>query len=240
MNFRPGAALVDTPLIVFLNPDAELVGDAIDRLAEASCRYPGSGAFNPAIEHPNEEQFFRKSNPFSPSRPKPPMPRGWPSSDRQVPVVTGAALLGRKSDFDSIGEFDPKVFLHNEDDDLCLRLEASCGPLMFIRNARVIHRLGGSSGTGPGHSAHEGTQPWPLTGLRVADARKTDGLRAGADSRRPKGILALKHHLEGAPHLGELAYLQGVLGARRLNPSAGTRLRKWILRGRTGAGQPNG
>ena len=36
------------------------------------------------------------------------------------------------------------------------------------------------------------------------------------------------------------AYLRGVLGARHLNPPAGTRLRKWILRAGTGAGRPNG
>ena len=33
-----GAALADTPLNLFLNPDAELVGDALHRLSEASCR----------------------------------------------------------------------------------------------------------------------------------------------------------------------------------------------------------
>ena len=36
------------------------------------------------------------------------------------------------------------------------------------------------------------------------------------------------------------ANLQGVLGARNLNPPAGTRLRKWIHRQWTGAGPPKG
>ena len=142
-----GAALAETPLILFLNPDAELAADAIDRLAEASRRYPDAGAFNPAISHPNGEQFFRRSNPVSSSRSR--MPRGWPSGDKQVSVLSGAALLVRKRDFDAVGGFDPEIFLYCEDDDLCLRLEASCGPLMFIRDARVVHRLGGSSGAEP-------------------------------------------------------------------------------------------
>ena len=69
-----GAAQVDTPLILFLNPNAELVRDTIDRLAEASCRYPDASAFNPAIEHPNGAEFFKTSSPISPSRSK--LPQG--------------------------------------------------------------------------------------------------------------------------------------------------------------------
>ena len=58
-----GAAQADTPPILFLNPDAELVHDTVDRLAEASCRYQDASAFNPAIEHPNGAQFFETSSP---------------------------------------------------------------------------------------------------------------------------------------------------------------------------------
>ena len=232
-----GAALVDTPLILFLNPDAELVGDALDRLAEASCRYPEASAFNPAIGHPNGAQFFKTSSPISPSKPK--LPRGWPSGDQQVPVLTGSALLVRKRDFDSVGGFDPEIFLYCEDDDLSLRLEAGCGPLMFIRSARVIHQLGGSSGTGPdtlrmkGRSlGHSLVYASLKHGKPMAFERAL--IRAAGKAFSISSITSKEHHIWA------FAYLQGVLGARRLNPPAGTRLRKWILRGRTGEGPPNG
>ena len=84
-----GAALADTPLVLFLNPDAELVRDTIDLLAEASCRYPEASAFNPAIELPNGAQFFKTSSPISPSRSK--LPRGWP---KRRPAGTGAQRFG--------------------------------------------------------------------------------------------------------------------------------------------------
>ena len=97
-----GAALAETSLILFLNPDAELARNAIDRLVEASRRYPDAGAFNPVIAHPNGEQFFRRSNPISPSRAR--MPRGWPDSDKQVSVLSGVALLVRKRDFNAVAQ----------------------------------------------------------------------------------------------------------------------------------------
>ena len=232
-----GAALAETPLILFLNPDAELVGDALDRLAEASCRYPDAGAFNPAIAHENGEQFFRRSSPVSPSRSR--MPKGWPEGDRQVSVLSGAALLVRKRDFDSVGGFDPEIFLYCEDDDLCLRLEVECGPLMFIRDARVIHRLGGSSGASPdtlrlkGHHLGRSTVYASLKhGKPMAFERTL--LRALRQAFSLKSAVSAEHRVWA------FAYFRDVLGARNLNPPAGTRLQSWILRGRTGKGPPNG
>ena len=227
------AAQVDTPLILFLNPDAELVHATVDRLAEASCRCPDASAFNPAIEHPNGAQFFKTSSPISPSRSK--LPRGWPSDDRQVPVLSGSALLVRKRDFDAVGGFDPEIFLYCEDDDLSLRLEAGCGPLMFIRNARVIHRLGGSSGTGLetlrlkgrsfGHSLVYASlkHKKPMAFERAL-------IRAAGMAFSLSSITSKTHRIWAFSHL------QGVLSARRFNPPAGARLRKWILRSRSEEG----
>ena len=232
-----GAALAETPLILFLNPDAEIVGDTLDRLAEASCRYPEAGAFNPAIGHPNGEQFFRRSSPVSPSRAR--MPRGWPKGDQQVSVLSGAALLVRKRDFNSVGGFDPEIFLYCEDDDLCLRLQACCGPLMFIRNARVIHQLGGSSGTGPNLLSMKGRS----FGHSLVYASLKHGkpmaferalIRAAGKAFSLSSITSTDHRIWA------FAYLQGVLNARRFNPSVGTRIRKWIQRGRTDAGPTDG
>ena len=232
-----GAALVDTPMILFLNPDAKLIDDALDRLAEAPRRYPEASGFGPAIEYPNGEQFFKRSNPLSPSKPRP--PRGWPSSDRQVPVLSGAALLVRKRDFDSIGGFDPKIFLYYEDDDLCLRLEANCGPLMFIRSARVVHQDGNSSGTSP--------DTLRMKGRCFGHSRVYASLKHGnpmaferALFRASRQAFSLKSAVSVEHRIRAFAYLQGVLGARRLNPPVGTRLRKWILRGRAGEGPANG
>ena len=232
-----GAAQAGTPLILFLNPDAELVRDTIDRLAEASRRYPDASAFNPAIEHPNGAQFFKTSSPISPSRSK--LPRGWPSEDRQVPVLSGSALLVRKHDFDAVGGFDPEIFLYCEDDDLSLRLEADCGPLMFIRNARVIHQLGRSSGTGldtlrmKGRSfGHSLVYASLKHGKPMAFERAL--IRAAGMAFSFSSITSKSHRIWAFCHL------QGVLSARRFSPPAVARLRKWIQRAMAREGQPTG
>ena len=232
-----GAAQVDTPLILFLNPDAELVRDTIDLLAEASCRYPEASAFNPAIELPNGAQFFKTSSPISPSRSK--LPRGWPSDDRQVPVLSGSALLVRKRDFDAVGGFDPEIFLYCEDDDLSLRLEAICGPLMFIRNARVIHQLGGSSGTEIDTQRLKGRSFGHS--LVYASLKHGKPLAFERALIRSIGMAFSLSSIRSKTHRNwAFSHLQGVLSARHFNPSAGTRLRKWVLRAMAREGPPTG
>lgn len=232
-----GAAQADTSLILFLNPDAELVRYTIDRLAEASCRYPEASAFNPAIEHPNGAEFFKTSSPISPSRSK--LPRGWPSDDRQVPVLSGSALLVRKRDFDAVGGFDPEIFLYCEDDDLSLRLEAGCGPLMFIRNARVIHQLGGSSGTEP--------ETLRLKGRSFGHSLVYASLKHGKPMAFERALIraagmafSLSSITSKTHRIWAFSHLQVVLSANRFNPSAGTRLRNWILRSRAREGPTTG
>ena len=137
-----GAAQVETEFILFLNPDAVVVdgNHALDNFARAAKNHPLASAFNPAIEYSSGDQFFLNST--SISKTKWELARGWPASDQEVPVLSGAALLVRKMEFDKIGGFDPRIFLYYEDDDLSLRLRSQCGRLMFIRDVKVIHDPG--------------------------------------------------------------------------------------------------
>jgi GT2 family glycosyltransferase len=65
-----------------------------------------------------------------------------------VPVLSGAAFVVSKQNFEKVGGFDPNIFLYHEDDDLSLRL-AQLGPLMFVRNSLTVHAAGHSSGRSP-------------------------------------------------------------------------------------------
>ena len=110
---------------------------------------------------------------------------------------------------------------------------------MFIRDAHVIHWLGGSSGAGPdtlrmkGHHLGRSTVYASLKhGKPMAFERAL--LRAVRQAFSLKSVVLAEHRVLA------FANLQGVLGARGLNPPAGTRLRKWILRARTDEGPPNG
>ncbi|MDH5530174.1 MAG: glycosyltransferase family 2 protein [Paracoccaceae bacterium] len=138
-----GAEIATTEFLLFLNPDATLAPDALDELVAAAARYPTASAMNPRIAEADGGEFFKRKSYLMPRSKW--MARGWPDSDRVVSILSGAAFFVRRSDFDKVGGFDPEIFLFHEDDDLALRLQAACGPLMFIRNAVVQHAGGTSS-----------------------------------------------------------------------------------------------
>lgn len=68
---------------------------------------------------------------------------------QQVPVITGAALLCRKADFDAVGGFDSSYFYGFEDVELCLRLSHRLRKRVVCRNdLAALHRHGHTRLTG--------------------------------------------------------------------------------------------
>ncbi len=136
-----GAARAATECLLFLNPDVTLAEGALGHLADSLDRFPAASAANPRIANADGSPFFRRRSLLIPRSQW--LPRGWPAETREVPTLSGAALLVRKTAFNAVGGFDPEIFLYHEDDDLSFRLR-SIGPLLFVRDALVTH-LGGSS-----------------------------------------------------------------------------------------------
>ncbi len=141
-----GAEVVQTPWILFLNPDARLKPRAIEALLEAVERHPTAVAFNPRISNGDGSQYFKRRSWLLPRDCY--MKKGWPDEDKTVPVLSGAALFVSRQRFDEVGGFDPNIFMYHEDDDLSLRL-AKLGKLIFVRNSEVVHAAGHSSGRSP-------------------------------------------------------------------------------------------
>lgn len=138
-----GAALADTEFILFLNPDTILTPEAIARLEAAMDRHPAASAANPRLTDGAGRPYFKRRSVLLPRSEW--LARGWPDADRQVPVLSGAALFVRRSAFERVSGFDPRIFLYHEDDDVSLRLKAECGPLIFVRDADVRHLEGRST-----------------------------------------------------------------------------------------------
>ncbi len=137
-----GAEWAQTEFLFFLNPDASLLPDTVDRLLAAAQKYPQASAFLPRVENASgKPDIKRRSNLVARSEY---MDRGWPEDGTEVRVASGAALFVRRSAFEKIGGFDPDIFLYHEDDDLTLRLIRDCGPIVFVTAAGVQH-LGGES-----------------------------------------------------------------------------------------------
>lgn len=162
-----GAAAATTEFLLFLNPDAMLAKGALDRLEQAASDYPDASAMNPRIAENDGRPFFKRKSYLMPRSLW--MARGWPEADREVSILSGAAFFVRRTDFEKVGGFDPEIFLFHEDDDLALRLQAECGPLMFIRDALVQHGGGSSSARNAEIAA---LKAWHMGHSRVYAARK--------------------------------------------------------------------
>lgn len=67
-------------------------------------------------------------------------PKAYDPATLDVPWVSGAATLFRKSAFDEAGGFDPKIFMYGEDVDLSWRLRARDHRLRYVPRCAVVHR----------------------------------------------------------------------------------------------------
>ena len=65
---------------------------------------------------------------------------------REVEQVCGACLFVRREAWEAIRGFDPAYFMYFEDTDFCVRMRRAGWPIWYLPEARIQHRLGGSSG----------------------------------------------------------------------------------------------
>jgi GT2 family glycosyltransferase len=139
--------------VLFLNTDTVVRPGALRRLAQTLDEYPEAAAVGPALVHPDgsyQVSFGRRVsfpaqlaqkfffNPFyKRARPRRtiPGPVGW---------LSAACLLARTEAVRSVGGFDERFFIYFEDIDLCRRLAAAGGRLIFDPRAVVTH-LGGAT-----------------------------------------------------------------------------------------------
>jgi N-acetylglucosaminyl-diphospho-decaprenol L-rhamnosyltransferase len=135
-----GFAYVKTPWVLFLNPDASLMPDCLEKLISAAEKHPSVVAFGPVhLTHSGPAWFKRRSG-ISKERVYTTTPPHTP-----VPFMSGAAMLIRSEAFREACGFDPEIFLYFEDDDLSLRLHQAHGPLMLVHDAGISHGGGQSS-----------------------------------------------------------------------------------------------
>jgi GT2 family glycosyltransferase len=147
--------------LLFLNTDTILQPGAAAVLLKALRDDPGVAACGPLL-FPGEGriqvsfgdrvdffgQLFQKLflNPYFKRalrrKPKP----------RQTGWLSAACLLCRRPGFDAAGGFDERFFLYFEDIDLCARLRAAGGRLLYLPNARVFHEGGATTGVRPAAS----------------------------------------------------------------------------------------
>ena len=67
-------------------------------------------------------------------------PKAYDPVTLDVPWVSGAATLFRRSTWDAVGGFDPALFMYGEDVDLSWRLRAKGFRLRYLPKLAVVHR----------------------------------------------------------------------------------------------------
>lgn len=148
---------IQTPYVLFLNPDTQIVDDPISKLIEymeshhevyaSTCKVvlpDGSLDKDTRRSFPTPivslmhfsmlDRFFPKNKLFS---------KYWygyvdENIDHEVEVIQGAFLLTKKDVLDKVGWFDEDYFLDGEDIDLCWKISKLGGRLDYLPSTGVI------------------------------------------------------------------------------------------------------
>lgn len=147
--------------VLFLNPDTELVGPAVNIIHAALQRLPDAGvvgarllnsdrtiqtscikAFPNLINQVLDVELLQKLFPRA---------RIWGmgplfnnvSAPAEVDVVSGACMIMRRSVFQDVGKFSTHYFIYSEDVDLCLKTRVSGLKNYYIPDAVIVHHGGG-------------------------------------------------------------------------------------------------
>lgn len=157
-------AKTDAPLLFLLNSDAEVHNGAIDRLIDTIREDEKIGAVGPRLINTDgslQPSVWRNPlTPFEmivtalglhrllPSRLRANLLLGfhWDHSHRRsVRMLSGAALLVRRTMIDDVGGFDERFHMYGEDSEWALRMVRGGWIMLFEPNATVMHHVGKSS-----------------------------------------------------------------------------------------------
>jgi N-acetylglucosaminyl-diphospho-decaprenol L-rhamnosyltransferase len=129
----------------FLNPDTELREPRTAvRLIDALRDAPGTQAAGPRLLDPGGMPEPYDHGRLHGVRAQTALRGGhsyWRATRarREVAWVNGAALLVKRVTFERLGGFDEALFLYKEEEDLCLRLRAGGGRVLYVPDVSVSH-----------------------------------------------------------------------------------------------------
>lgn len=149
--------------LLFLNPDTEVHGGAVDQLLQTLERHPDAGIVGARLLNADGslqtscvQAFPTLLNQVLDSDM---LYRAWPRSSlwgiaalsdasarpKPVEVVSGACLLIKRAVFEIVNGFDQRFFMYSEDLDLCYRVKQAGFDRLYEPAATITHHGGGSS-----------------------------------------------------------------------------------------------
>jgi N-acetylglucosaminyl-diphospho-decaprenol L-rhamnosyltransferase len=149
-----GAQLTAGEYLFFLNPDTMILNDAALTLIECLHRQPKCIVAGPRIldaqrrvtrtcrNLPNITRVILDATGLDGWLGKYRLTRFGHTMPKPVEQIIGAAILVRRSDFESVGGMDERFFVYFEEVDLCKRLRDSGGEIWFWPQAAVQHLAG--------------------------------------------------------------------------------------------------
>ena len=159
-----GAAVADTPYLLFINPDCRVETGALPRLLTVLQSRNDAAMAGPLIlgSDGREQRGCRRYLP-DPRRGLMrvlglggPGANGWvggfdltgtplPEAPAAVEAISGACMLVKRDAYVQVGGWDEGYFLHCEDLDLCMRFGLQGLRVLFVPDAIVHHTQGVSS-----------------------------------------------------------------------------------------------
>jgi GT2 family glycosyltransferase len=149
--------------LLFLNPDTEILGNAIIEMVRVLSARHDAGAVGCTLLNPDgsyqasciqsfptiinqvlDSEFLRKVIPKSSLWGNAPL---FTTSNEisEVDVISGACIMIKRETFVSVGRFCRDYFMYSEDVDMCFNISKAGYKIIFIKNARVIHHGGAST-----------------------------------------------------------------------------------------------
>lgn len=150
--------------LLFLNPDTEILGSAIERLHDTLHQMPAAGAVGPKLLNRDGSlqtsciqsfpsilnqvlncEFLRRRTPLSRLWGMAPLYTATQDA-AEVEVISGACLMLKRDVFQRVGRFSEDYFMYGEDADLCLKMRKMDLKSYYVPAASVVHYGGSSSG----------------------------------------------------------------------------------------------
>ncbi|MCX8067579.1 MAG: glycosyltransferase family 2 protein [Anaerolineae bacterium] len=157
-----GLAVARGRYVLLLNPDTEVVGNALETMIAFADAHPDVGVVGPQLLNPDGTiQSSRRRFPtlataifestwLQPYAPRRLLTRYYvldrPDGEIQdVDWVTGAALMARREAIEQVGPLDEGFFMYSEELDWCRRFRDAGWRVVYLPTAQVVHYGGKSS-----------------------------------------------------------------------------------------------
>jgi hypothetical protein len=157
-----GLAVAQGRYVLLLNPDTEVVEDALATMVAFADGHPDVGVVGPQLLNPDgsvqssRRRFptlataFFESTWLQPYAPRRLLERYYvldrpDDATQDVDWVKGAALLARREALERVGPMDEKFFMYSEELDWCRRFREAGWRVVYLPTAQVVHHEGKSS-----------------------------------------------------------------------------------------------